>query len=63
MLVFMLWELLQPIAFKKPAHLVVVSYTINVAVKLACVLSLLAAGFGSCSPFMQRTVIYESTPK
>ena len=34
----MLWELLQPIHSKIPAHLGMVSYTINAAIKLVCFL-------------------------
>ena len=72
-----LWELLQPIVFKTPDHLGVVSCTINVDIKLVrtlsvslCLslslslsLSLPTAGFISCHLLLQITVICETTPK
>ena len=54
--------MLPPVAFKLPTHLGVVSYTIYADIKHVPS-SFLAAGFGCCSLFQQRIVIYESTPK
>lgn len=48
---------------KLPAHCGVLSNTIYADIKHLSRLFFLAAGFCCCSPFQQRTVICEFTPK
>ena len=51
-----------PLAFKLPTQRGLSSYAMNANIKPG-LLSSLAVGFSCCSPFVQRTVIVESTPK
>ena len=59
----LLEEFLLTVAFKLPPHLGMASYTIYADVKHVSDLIFPAVGFGCCSPFQQRIVICESTPK